>query len=628
MSGSDPTTGQTRPSEDVAILDHSLWSSLEKSEDLEEYGAAWLALLCQRISGASRAVLILRSQEHQQMEPVAYWPKGRSATKGLSAAAETALRENRGVARTPKSSEEQTREDLKICDMAQPIRVGDEVVGLVAVEISMRSTGALAGVMRDLQWGAAWITAYFQIREAKRNKASASRLKLAVELFAATLEQRHFQDACRSFATELATEMDCDRVSIGVRKRRTTRILAISHSANFDRRMKIIRAIGSAVDEAIDQWCTLIHPVEQDTGTILRAHAELSRQNKGLAILTSPLPAGEKAMGGVCLEREVDKPFTEEEAAFVETLAALIGPVLEEKRRNDRSFFSKFIEAVWAQIARLLGPNYLGRKLGLAAVIALVSFMSIATGNYRITSDARLAGMVQRAIAVPFDGYLQSATVRAGDTVSASDIVAALDTKDLEIERLRRMSERNRALVEYDQALAESDRSGLNIIKARISQAEAQIDLLDAQIERAALVAPYDGLVVTGDLSQRIGDAVNRGEILFEIAPLNSYRVEIEVDERDIDEIQIGQIGQLALSAFPEDVLHIDVLHITPVSSQREGLNFFQVEAGIVDETIRGRLRPGMEGVVKIEVDKRRLIWIWTHRMTDWTRLAYWRWRP
>ncbi len=38
--------------------------------------------------------------------------------------------------------------------------------------------------------------------------------------------------------------------------------------------------------------------------------------------------------------------------------------------------------------------------------------------------------------------------------------------------------------------------------------------------------------------------------------------------------------------------------------------------------------RPGMEGVAKIDIDRRRLAWIWGHRLTDWLRLALWSVRP
>jgi hypothetical protein len=39
-------------------------------------------------------------------------------------------------------------------------------------------------------------------------------------------------------------------------------------------------------------------------------------------------------------------------------------------------------------------------------------------------------------------------------------------------------------------------------------------------------------------------------------------------------------------------------------------------------------LRPGMEGIGKITIDRRMLIWVWTHEMIDWLRLQLWRWMP
>jgi hypothetical protein len=39
-------------------------------------------------------------------------------------------------------------------------------------------------------------------------------------------------------------------------------------------------------------------------------------------------------------------------------------------------------------------------------------------------------------------------------------------------------------------------------------------------------------------------------------------------------------------------------------------------------------LRPGMEGVAKVTVGTRRLLWIWTHRFLDTVSLALWRWLP
>ena len=65
---------------------------------------------------------------------------------------------------------------------------------------------------------------------------------------------------------------------------------------------------------------------------------------------------------------------------------------------------------------------------------------------------------------------------------------------------------------------------------------------------------------------------------------------------------------------------------ITPVSTAREGRNYFRVEATL--ERTPANLRPGMEGVGKIEIGRRRLIWIWTRQAVNWVRLQIWTWLP
>ena len=87
-----------------------------------------------------------------------------------------------------------------------------------------------------------------------------------------------------------------------------------------------------------------------------------------------------------------------------------------------------------------------------------------------------------------------------------------------------------------------------------------------------------------------------------------------------------GQPGKLVLTALPGQVLPLTVQRITPVSIAEDGRNYFRVEAHL-DEPAAG-LRPGMEGVAKIEVGRRRFIWIWTHDLMDWLRLWTWSWRP
>ena len=278
-------------------------------------------------------------------------------------------------------------------------------------------------------------------------------------------------------------------------------------------------------------------------------------------------------------------------------------------------------------LGKLIGPRHIGFKLGVFAVIALVAFFSLTIADYRITADATLEGTVHRAIAAPIAGYLAEANVRAGDLVERGSLMATLDDRDLRLERLKWVTQRSKQLREYSEALGQHDRVQMSILTSLTEQADAQIALIDEQLDRTRIVAPFDGFVVAGDLSQSLGAPVDRGDVLFEIAPLNSYRVILEVDEREIGDVKVGQTGQLALSSMPKESMTLEVEKITPISSSEDGRNFFRVEARLLGE-LSSKLRPGMEGVGKIFVDRRKLMWIWTYKIVHWMRMFYWSWWP
>jgi multidrug efflux pump subunit AcrA (membrane-fusion protein) len=150
---------------------------------------------------------------------------------------------------------------------------------------------------------------------------------------------------------------------------------------------------------------------------------------------------------------------------------------------------------------------------------------------------------------------------------------------------------------------------------------------VDVEIGRSELLAPFGGIVVSGDLSQALGAPVERGQVLFEIAPLDAYRVVLQVDEQQVADVRAGQSGELLLTSLPGEQYPFTVKTVTPVNIAKEGRNLFRVEAPL-DLRPDGRLRPGMEGVGKVTVDERRLIWIWTREFSTWLKRKVWAWMP
>jgi RND family efflux transporter MFP subunit len=326
------------------------------------------------------------------------------------------------------------------------------------------------------------------------------------------------------------------------------------------------------------------------------------------------------------LERSGDKPFDPDTVELCDSVAALVAPILEEKKKNDRFIIWKIGNSLRSQVGKIIGPGHMVAKLGFLATAALIAFFSVATGQYRVTAETTIEGQVQRAVVAPYEGFIYDAEVRAGDSVRDGQIMALLDDRDLFLERQKWMSQRDQHLREYREAMAEGNRAGMRVLEERVNQAEAQLALLEEQLSRTKLRAPFDGIVVSGDLSQSLGSPVEKGQVLFEVVPSHAYRVKLRVDEREVSEIIVGQEGHMVLNALPERRFPMAVEKITPVSTAEEGKNYFLVEASL--EELSVGLRPGMEGFGKINIDERKLIWIWTHNLTDWVRLWVWSWWP
>ena len=573
------------------------------------------------IDGASQGIVLLSGRAPNSYDAAAFWPEGSRRSAGLAEAAELALRERRGVASGDSS---QASDPAGVLHVAVPILLGAELQGAVAVALRGGRAEDSRQALRQLQWGVAWIRERLRQPRSDEQDRLLDRSRAALDLLGGALDREGFGAAAMAVVTGLAVRSKCSRVSLGFRDTTSVTVKVISHTAQFGRQMNLVSCLEAAMDEALDQHCVILYPSPADQLVATSAHAELSRVQRDGQILTVPLLVGERFVGAMTFERPPDVPFEPETVELLELVTSVVGPVLEEKRQNDRWLVVKVAESFRQQLTRLFGPGHLVRKLLAAAIVGAALFLTFAHSTYRVDADARIEGLVRRAVVAPYDGFIKEANARAGDTVTDDEVLATLEDRDLLLERLKWVTERQQHEYEYDKALATRQPAAINVIRAQIDQAEAQIKLLDEQLARIKLRSSIPGLVVSGDLSQLIGASVQRGQVLFEVAPLDSYRVILSVDEREIGQVTTGQAGDLVVSALPNEPLSFKVDKITPIAEAQSGRNVFRVEGLLTDNP--ARLRPGMEGVGKIEIGRRSLAWIWLHPLIDWARIWSWRW--
>ena len=446
-----------------------------------------------------------------------------------------------------------------------------------------------------------------------------------LQLLATVEAHERFVEAATAFATELAIMFGCERVSVGLSGRRHVKVEALSHATEFRANQGLLRDIGAAMEEAIWQGATLVYPLPEGAQPrVDRAHADLAQRHGSAWIATVPLVKAGRPCGAITLERGRSEAIGRADLALCENIAALLGPLLEVKRTVDRPWPTKLASALGEALTPLLGPGHVALKVGVGAALAVLVGAALLPADYRVSAPARLEGEVQRVLVAPADGYLKHAHVRPGDRVKAGQLVAELADEDLKLEERKAQSEVSQLENSLGTALVKQDRSEVAITGAKLDEARSQLELVQSRLQRTQVQAPFDGVVISGDLSQSLGAPVKKGETLMTVAPEHNFRVILEVDERDIADVKLGKAGSLALSALPGDTLPLEVNRITPVATTAQGRNYFEVEAKLKGKA--GELRPGLLGVGKVESGSRSLLWIWTHRISDWLRLTLWSW--
>jgi len=606
----------------LSISHQTAWDRLSSLSG-QDFFQNWIELQCSMIVGTHAGVLAVRSEADSTFQPVALWPESFEDIDAISELIEQVIAQGHGL--ITEFQVASTKADRNY-GVAYPVNDSKGLYAVAALAVTVKHDEQLQNAMRLLQWGCAWVE-LSRLREQNfSQRSSQKRLSMGVEIIAKVLAETDYSSASMLFVTELAMAFKCDRVSLGIVRHNAVRVEQLSNTAQFGKKMNVVRAIEDAMDESVDQRETLRYLPDSDEsdGSVTIAHAALSKLSGDVAIMTVPLYVDTECIGAVTFERYTRYPFTQQDAEYAESIASLTIVALEEKRLNNRVLPIKIYDSLRTQLARLLGAGYLGRKLLVILLVSIVSFFSWATDEYRLSADAVLDTSLQRVIAAPFDGYVRSAAYRAGDVVEKEAVLVSLDDKDLHLERLKWLSQRAQLNNQYQEVIAQHDRAQINVINARLDQAKAQLNLVEADLERSQLKAPFDGLIVSGDLSQRLGGSVVQGEQLFEISPLNAYRVNLAVKESRIVDVQVGQTGTLYLSALPANPFNFEVTKITPVAEAKDGATYFRVEAALKGE--RDGLRPGMEGVGKIYVDDRKLIVIWSRELMEWLRLQFWSW--
>ena len=577
----------------------------------------WIEDYCEESDGISGGIVTLSDADTGKTRVAAAADMAVVRPDDLREAADEALKTKAPVLLGGNDAEDGSAIEAQVVSV--PLHIGEQTIGALALELSDAQQNSAQSILSGLEQAADTLAAALSATIAQRVSGDAARV---LQFQATVLAHENYREAATALATDLAKVLKLDHVAIGFRDRAYSRVEAISDFADFEDSAQIFRIISIAMDEAIGQGATIAYPsIPDDRPRINVAHAELARRRGGI-VCSVPIVDNGEAIGAVTLERNGEKPINLQEASDFEQIMCMVGPVLKLKRDNDKPWYSRLRKSLARVAGHILGPGHLMTKATVICAALIVGAGFLVKADYRVGAPARLEGSVQRALVAPADGFLESAYVRPGDHVTAGQVLVELATQDLELERRKWESELAQHETAAPAALARGNRSEFVINQALADEARAKLGLVEEQLARSRIVAPFDGVVIMGDLSQMLGAPVRRGDTMVTVAPANEFRLILEIDERDVADISVGQSGHVALGAMPDRDFKFTVRRISPVAEASNGRNYFEVECELAGPQVE--MRPGLQGVARISIDKRPLAWVLMHRLVDWARIAVW----
>ncbi len=272
------------------------------------------------------------------------------------------------------------------------------------------------------------------------------------------------------------------------------------------------------MDEAIDQETVLVAPAGEAGITSCRPRAGGPSQCAGCrSCADRPHLFRQGAFGAIVLARD-DGPFTQNDVDLLDAIAVSAGGALAARHDADRSFIGFVVHRIRRTAAAVLWSELPALQDHRACCCSRNGCTCVIHDTVRVTAPGTVNGEARRAVSAPLT--LPPNPVRPrGDVVRAGTVIANCRTTTLSSTACASSRRVRQTEAERDQALAKRDLAQAAIAKAALEQKMRRSRWMTKCWSVLAFRAPFDAVVVSGDLAQSIGKPVSRGDVLYELAP-------------------------------------------------------------------------------------------------------------
>jgi len=429
-----------------------------------------------------------------------------------------------------------------------------------------------------------------------------------------------------ALVSSLRSKLGCEQAAIGTADGAKVKIQAVSGLDEVSDKAEAVRLMADAMGEAADRQKRIIcqnGAKQDDSGDKgYRVHKAWFDKLGGACVASIPLDAGNGSKMVVSMRRRAELPFNAEELDSIETLMAPYAPAFGLIDKANRSLFAHASKSTKTTTRNIFRPTGWGRKVFVLGVLSLMAWVGFGTMSYNINAPATVRPTIVRHIGAPLEGTLIAAFVTAGDRVEEGQVLALFDDSELQVQRQQLLAEIQIAQINENRALSESSGVDAELARAEKALAIARLAGVDRLIDRSKIVAPFAGIVMNGDLRARIGESMPLGTAMFEIADEAGWTIDVQMPQRVAGELRAGGVGNFAPNAKPEELIDLQIVRIQPLAQPMGGKTVYIAEAEL--SNVGEWVKPGMEGMARVEFGDRPVWWVASHRMVNYFRMNFW----
>jgi multidrug efflux pump subunit AcrA (membrane-fusion protein)/GAF domain-containing protein len=514
-------------------------------------------------------------------------------------------------------------------ELYAPLRAADALIAVLAV--GRRSDGADFSEEDVAFIDHVASSASLAVRRCMLARENADQLRLLRELARFGREITSTLDLNRVLQTVANTTeavIARDRASVALLESGTLKIRAVSEKVVVETNEAEVLGLTEVLDALLQMKREI-----RITADGLEAGAELphrevfARYFEGgemQSLLALPLQDEEGLMGLVLLEsRDPDGFADRSDAEFLGILGGMVSVAVRNADLYRRVPMVGFLRPL--ALSRRRWSAMTPRRRAFVAIAASVAFVLFAVVPWprQVAGSAVVRPAEVLTVTVPSAGVVREIYVQGGAPVMQGALVATVRNRDADA--MLASAQANYAIAERRAAEAAAQRDAAETRRWSLAarDAAAELDYARSTEQDLRLTARVSGVVVTPRVEERVGEHLDQGDELCEIARLDPVHVEVQLGEGDVGAIGEGSRARLKVLAYPDRQFAGRVLRISPQGESQPGKSAtFVVSVEIPNKRLE--LLSGMTGRAKIDAGYSPWLWNLLRPAVQALRMKFW----